>query len=196
MALLRRRLIPLSLFVLMVGGLFIRGRGAAIQNPLDDLAIVSHSLVSSQRVNRFQVDFTFRADIFNAGPMDVQNVTATITSLSPNTVVMDGSLAFGEVRAGATVTSDDTYTVRDDRRFPFNDADLIFDIAGDVSPPRNSPPVAHAGFDPVAVVGQTVQLDGSFSTDVDGDLMSSQWSVVSSPTVIAQRNRAACHKLR
>ncbi len=45
----------------------------------------------------------------------------------------------------------------------------------------NSAPVADAGRDQNALVGATVELDGSASTDADGDLLSYGWSIVSSP---------------
>lgn len=46
---------------------------------------------------------------------------------------------------------------------------------------QNSPPVANAGPDQTVVVGETVQLDGSQSRDVDGDVLSYQWSFTSTP---------------
>jgi len=46
---------------------------------------------------------------------------------------------------------------------------------------RNSPPVANAGPDQSVFVTQTVTLDGSGSTDVDGDPLTFAWSLVSRP---------------
>jgi len=45
----------------------------------------------------------------------------------------------------------------------------------------NSAPVANAGSDQSALVGQTVVLDGTSSSDVDGDDLDYQWSVISIP---------------
>ena len=67
----------------------------------------------------------------------------------------------------------------------------------------NSPPVANAGTDQKVAAGAIVQLDGSRSTDVNGDALSYQWSLLSTPsgsTVaisrttsgIATRRRAIC----
>ncbi|MDH4056746.1 MAG: PKD domain-containing protein [Gammaproteobacteria bacterium] len=47
---------------------------------------------------------------------------------------------------------------------------------------ENSRPVADAGPDIGAFVGDTVQLDGSASSDVDNDPLSYQWSLLSGPS--------------
>ncbi len=48
-------------------------------------------------------------------------------------------------------------------------------------PPPNSAPVADAGEDAVASVGDAVQLDGSASSDGDGDALTYQWTMLSRP---------------
>jgi RHS repeat-associated protein len=46
---------------------------------------------------------------------------------------------------------------------------------------ENSPPVANAGPDQKIVAGVTVQLNGSGSTDVDGNALTYSWSLASTP---------------
>ena len=45
----------------------------------------------------------------------------------------------------------------------------------------NTPPVAEAGHDLTVQVGMTVQLDGADSTDVDGNLLTYHWTLLSQP---------------
>lgn len=46
----------------------------------------------------------------------------------------------------------------------------------------NSAPVANAGFNQTAKIGVTVQLDGTRSTDVDGNRLTYAWSLTSAPS--------------
>jgi hypothetical protein len=93
-----------------------------------DLTVDGYSLVSKSRVNRTEFAYTYQATITNSGP-GVQKVTATLASNSPNTAVMDGELDFGDVAAGASVLSRDSFTIRQNRRFPFDWADLAWSIS-------------------------------------------------------------------
>jgi RHS repeat-associated protein len=45
----------------------------------------------------------------------------------------------------------------------------------------NSPPVANAGANQTLVAGTTVQLNGTGSTDVDGDFLTYSWAILSAP---------------
>ena len=101
----------LSLMSLMVGGLvvgvFLLSGPAAVQTLTID---PNYILVRTDQITRMQFNFTYRAKITNPGPADFINVTATLTSRSSRTVVVDGSLTFGTIPAGSTVTSNDTFT--------------------------------------------------------------------------------------
>ena len=92
-----------------------------------DLTIGNYSLVSKTRVSRTEYNYTYQADITNT-ESDVQNVTATLTSNSPYTTVIEGTLSFGDVPSGTTVTSTDTFTIKQNRRHPLDWSDLVWDI--------------------------------------------------------------------
>lgn len=49
----------------------------------------------------------------------------------------------------------------------------------------NTPPVAHAGGNQTVVAGAVVQLDGAGSTDVDGNLLTYRWLMISKPVASA-----------
>jgi hypothetical protein len=104
-----------------------------------ELSVDNYQLVGSQRVNRVLFDYTYTADVTNSGAA-LQNVTATLTSNSPNTTVIDNELSFGDVGENATVTSSNTFTIRQDRRFPFDPTALVWAPSGE--PVQQIPVVA------------------------------------------------------
>ena len=100
----------------------------------DDLTLDNYSLISKSRVSRTDFEYTYHADITNTG-FAVENVRATLSSSSPHTIVVDADLSFGSVGAGTTVSSADTFTIRQDRRYPFTWSNVSWDIAFDVPTP-------------------------------------------------------------
>ena len=92
-----------------------------------DLTIGDYTLISKQRVSRTEYEYTYKANITNIGT-DVQNVTATLNSNSPHTTVVDGILNFSDVVSGSTVTGTDTFTICQNRRYPFDWSNLAWDI--------------------------------------------------------------------
>ncbi len=75
-----------------------------------DLSVGNYSLVSSKRVSRTEYEYTYRAKVTNNG-QDAKNVMAQVTSNSSNTTIIEGILEFGNVAAGATITSSDTFII-------------------------------------------------------------------------------------
>jgi hypothetical protein len=102
----------------------------AVVAPPSDLEITNYTYVTSTRVGRFYFDYTYTAQVTNHAASEYSNVTATVSSSSPATAILDGNLTFPNVPAGATVNSTDTFTIRQDRRYPFDPSALTFVATG------------------------------------------------------------------
>ncbi len=92
-----------------------------------ELVINDYVLINKESVGRTVYDYTYRVSITNTGD-NAYNVTATLTSNIQETVIVDGNIEFGSISSGETVTSSDTFTIRQDRRVPFTISSLLWDI--------------------------------------------------------------------
>jgi len=88
----------------------------------------NYQLVSKKRVGRTAYEYTYQVNVDNNGP-DARKVTATVTSSSPHTTIIDGEVSFGDVSAAGTVTGADTFTLRQDRRYSFDPAALSWAVS-------------------------------------------------------------------
>jgi hypothetical protein len=144
------------------------------------LSVGGFTLVSSTRVARTLFRFTYTAVLTNRSETALPGVTAIASSPNPNLKVIDQTLTFGAVPAGAgtksqlPIPSQDTFTIEQDRSNPFNPQSLHWTF--------NIQPQADAGEDRTAQVNQTVSLDGSRSSDIDGDELTFHWTLLSKPT--------------
>jgi hypothetical protein len=127
--------LALLLFLAGCGG----GGNAAVDGGPEDLAAstdppvlaidsTSFQLVSSERVGRTVFLYTYRVNVVNTGG-DALNTRAVVSSSAATTVVTDGDVAFGDVAANGTVTSLDTFTIRQDRTVPFDPSQLTWTVA-------------------------------------------------------------------
>ena len=113
------------------------------------LSITNYQFVSQQSATPTKSDFTYRADVVNAGG-PLGSVTATLTSTDPftvRTVPGQDTLQFAPVPANSQVTSSNTFMILVDRSVPFDFANLQWTFIA---------PVANAGPNQTAAVGSTV----------------------------------------
>ena len=133
----------------------------------------------------------------------VADAGGNLTALGGDTVILDGSGSFdvdsdplsfhwslSPPPGSKAVLSDPTaemptfeVDVLDDYlvQLIVNDGNVDSDPDTATVSTENSPPVAHAGDDFKVLVGDTATLDGSRSSDVDGDPLTFQWSLISVP---------------
>ncbi len=136
------------------------------------------------------------APVANAGPDQTVPLGATVTLDATASTDPDGdrltyawTLRSAPSGSSATLTGPDTLTPSFvvDQSGDY-EVDLIVNDGKLTSAPAtvrvsttNSRSVANAGPDQTAAVGATITLDGSGSTDVDGDALSFAWTVLSKP---------------
>ena len=125
-----RRLIC-AIIAFLIATLFFQPSNSFSQ----DLEINNYILITIKRVSRVEYDYTYKADITNRGAA-AENVSATLSCSSPYTNVIDDSLSFGDVPTGASIESDDTFTIRQNRLYSFDWAMLDWDISFEISESR------------------------------------------------------------
>jgi len=91
--------------------------------------VTGQQLVSSVRAGRTTFDYTYRITVRNGTPA-LLAAQATVQSTSPATQVMKATVVLGDLAEGATLTSTDTFVIRQDRSVAFNPAALIWVVTG------------------------------------------------------------------
>ena len=153
-------------------------QGAAEMPVAPPLSIGNYVQVGNKRITLTEYQYTYSAVITNTGQA-VNNVTAVLTSVDPNTIVIEDMVQFGNVEAASTKTGINTFTIQQNRLYSFNPANMIWEISFDAAP--NPPPTANAGPDQLINAGDTVTLDGRSSVGFNDMPINYRWSFVEKP---------------
>ena len=95
----------------------------------EQFIVTGLQLLNKKRVNQTLFEYTYRVSIKNTGSGDANNVTALLTKAAVGSEIVTGTVAAGNIRAGATVTPSDVIVLRQDRATPFNSSALIWQIS-------------------------------------------------------------------
>ena len=104
----------------------------AASGPIANAEIANYSLVHSIPVSSTDHTLTYRATLKNSGDL-IKDASARVTSDDAGVVIVDPALTFGNISAGASVPSSDTFTLRLDRSKPFDPATLRWSISASPS---------------------------------------------------------------
>lgn len=186
------------------------GSGATLANPttakptfLADKPgqYVAQLIVNDGIVNSAPASVTIAtantAPVANAGPNQTAAVGATVTLNGSGSTDADGNpltyqWSFASVPTGSAATLILPTTMKPtfivDRAGDYVVRLIVNDGTANSTPATvtittaNTAPVANAGPDQTATAGSTITLNGSGSTDVDGNPLTYDWSFVSVPT--------------
>lgn len=125
-------------FLAMLTALFFLSSGT-FAAPVSNVEVTSMELKSKSRSGRFTFDYVYQITFINNGS-SANNVVGIVNSNATTTQLVDDSINIGELPANVSVTSEDTITLRIDRRTPFDPAALSW-IFDDDLPIRDEPPV-------------------------------------------------------
>lgn len=127
------------------------------------------------RVDKHRFRQTYQAVVRNRSGEDALQLTAVLAEHDDDFTVIDGDLDFGDVPDRERAASLDTFTLETHSGGHAALKDLRWRFS------QNYAPIARAGADQSVRVGSLVQLNGSGSSDADGDPLGYRWTLLSSP---------------
>ncbi|MDD5035455.1 MAG: PKD domain-containing protein [Methylococcaceae bacterium] len=150
------------------------------QGPSFKLVDPKVSVLEWQRISTVKLkagwsESAYKAKVKNLSATEILSLTLRAVSLSRTFSLTDDNLSFTKIAPGGDALSDDTLLVRYRPSSRFKPENLLLSFVW------NYRPVANAGPDQTVALGSLAQLDGSSSTDLDGDLLSFRWAWTSKP---------------
>ena len=134
-----------------------------------DAIIGNYELMKKQRLSFTEFQYTYTGQITNTGNNDLTNVTATVSTTSTSITIVDNSLSFGDVPAGNTAKSSDTFAIKYNRTVgPLNLADLVWSIQSGDSTTEvefNDNPTDATPTNTI----YPLTVTGAIQADIDGD---------------------------
>ena len=132
----------------------------------------SFTQLSARRVSRTLIEFTHSVTVTNT-LADRKNVRLLITSVADETIIVNGTVEFGDVKANTETTSTNTFIFNQDARVPFEYSNLIFSFDYDSSstePDADGDGVSdNVDVCPDTVAGETVDGNGCAASQRDSD---------------------------
>lgn len=92
--------------------------------------VTGMTLLSAVRVDRTNYEYTYSITVVNDGA-GLGIAKATVHSSAPSTKIIKNTVEVGRLAANTTVTSTDTFTLRQDRNFAFSPASLKWTVTDD-----------------------------------------------------------------
>lgn len=112
--------------------------GGALAAPLSNIEATSMELKSKNRSGRSTFDYIYQVTFRNNGST-ANNVVGVVSSNATAIQLVDNSVNIGELPANASVTGEDTITLRIDRRTPFDPTVLSWIFDGNLSAGEGPP---------------------------------------------------------
>jgi PKD repeat protein len=172
-----------SFLILFALPLIVTSPGYACTDPgtCSSFSIGSYSLVSQKKVTSTIYQYTYQASLTNSSSAIGKNITATATSKVFGVTLSDSSLFFGEIAAGSTIQSTNTFTIRAKAGYVVKGPDLSWYVNGVTVPIADAGPNQTVTL-PSGKTSMVVQLNGSGSVDICGNVTKYVWTGTPNPS--------------
>ena len=121
--------------------------------------------VTETRIQRTVFEYVMQISVTNSDTKTARGVIATVTSNSPRTTIVEGSVTFGSIAPGLAAAGADTFTLRHDRTVPFDPAGLQWTFVKVPADPTVAAPSSPTMLTSATVAGTT---DAGASLEIVG----------------------------